>query len=270
MRDAAEVAGGSERSAFSVRRVRMRRRWYRVRHAWNSTDWKWRLAAGLGLTGVLLHNWWIVIYPLHWMPSWHALISEAEATDQPHGWLLSSLDIVVGVLVITALLLRSRVFLSRLKGVGRAVWWWAMTWAVAGLLEGAFPMACSPSTNRSCEEVEWKFRLAVHHYVHMGSGVVEYLAATFVVIAAWRARRLGWLSRFGKWMTISLLVAYPFIALTFFTHRWSTISEAAFFVMFSVIIGAVISYRPPNAPVPDPTGAAAPEAGDPDAESQLV
>ena len=120
-----------------------------------------------------------------------------------------------------------------------------MTWAVAGLLEGVFPMACSPSSDRQCEKVEWSFRLAIHHYVHMGSGVVEYLAATFVVIAAWRSRRLGWLSRFGKWTTITLIAAYPFIALTFFLHRWSTISEAAFFVIFSTIIGCVVLYRPP-------------------------
>lgn len=85
----------------------------------------------------------------------------------------------------------------------------------------------------------------------MGSGVVEYLAATFVVITASRSPRLGWLSRFGKWMTIGLLVAYPFIALTFCTHRWSTISEAVFFVMFSVIIGSVVCYRPPGVPIPD-------------------
>jgi len=219
----------------------------RGRRIWNAliADRRRTLAISLGALGILLHNWWIVIYPLHWMPSWNALISEAEATNQPHGGLLSALDIAVGVLVIVALLLQAKVFLGRLRGVGRAVWWWAMTWAVAGLMEGAFPLACSPSSDKKCEHVEWTFRLAVHHYVHMGSGVVEYLAATFVVIAAWRCRKLGWLSRFGKAMTITLIVAYPFIAVTFFTHRWSTISEAVFFVLFSAIIGAVISYRPP-------------------------
>ena len=179
-RASADASGQVVIAARPSLRLRARAAWTRGREAFAS-DWRFRWAVILGLLGVVLHNWWVVIYPLDWMPSWHALISEAEATNQPHGWLLSGLDIAVGVLVITALLLRSRVFLYRLRGVGRAVWWWAMTWAVAGLLEGVFPMACSPSSDRQCEKVEWSFRLAIHHYVHMGSGVVEYLAATFEI-----------------------------------------------------------------------------------------
>ena len=72
-----------------------------------------RVALTLGTVGVVAHNWWIVIYPLGWMPSWHALISEAEASDQPHSRLLSNIDIVVGVLVMAGLLLVWREFDGR-------------------------------------------------------------------------------------------------------------------------------------------------------------
>lgn len=215
-------------------------------HGLEPRDRRWTIAAVLGTAALIAHNWWIVIYPLGWMPSWNALISEAEATNQPHGWLLSGIDIAVGVTVLVVLWLRRPAWAGR---TGIAVWWWSVSWAFFGTLEGIFPLACSPSTDKVCEDAEWKFGLAYHHYVHMGSGVIEYVAATFVAIAAWRTPSLGWLHRFGKTMSIALLVAYPFIGLTFFTHRLSTISEAAFFAMFSVINGAVIWYRPRTVPV---------------------
>lgn len=216
--------------------------WAGVRHDL-ATDRRWGWAAVIGTIGVVLHNWWVVIYPLGWMPSWHALISEAEATDQPHGWLLSGIDIVVGVLVIAAVLLIRHHYWGR---AGRVVWWFALSWAFFGMLEGIFPLACSPSSNKVCEDAEWKFELAYHHYVHMGAGVFEYVSANLVAILAWRISSLGWLSRFGKWMTIVMIVCYPFMGATFFTHRWSTISEAIFFVLYSTTIGAVIWYRRRN------------------------
>ena len=204
-------------------------------------DLRRRLALALGTVGAIAHNWWVVIYPLGWMPSWHALISEAEATDQPHGQFLSTIDIIVGVFVIAGVLLVGREYRGRR---GRVVWWLALSWGFFGMLEGIFPLACSPSTNKVCEDAEWKFELAYHHYVHMGAGVVEYLSANLVAIMAWRVGSLGWLSRFGKWMTLAMVVFYPFMGATFFLHKWSTITEALFFVMYSTTIGAVIWYRP--------------------------
>lgn len=217
--------------------------------SWSSTittgapDNRRRLALLLGTVGVVAHNWWVVIYPLGWMPSWHALISEAEASDQPHSRLLSNIDIVVGVLVMAGVLLVGREYRNRR---GRVLWWLALAWGLFGLLEGAFPLACSPSTNLVCEEAEWRFELAYHHYVHMGSGVLEYLSANLIAILAWRMNSLGWMSRFGRWMTIAMVVCYPFMGWTFFTHRWSTISEAMFFVMYSTTVGAVLWFRPPG------------------------
>ena len=204
-------------------------------------DRRWTLGVVLGTAGVVLHNWWIVIYPLGWMPSWHALISEAEATDQRHGRFLSNLDIVVGVLVIAGVLLVGHQYRARR---GRIVWWFALSWAFFGMLEGVFPLACSPSSNKVCEDAEWKFELAYHHYIHMSTGVIEYFSANLVAIMAWRVASLDWLSRFGKWMTIAMISLYPFMGATFFLHRWSSISEATFFVMYSTTIGAVLWYRP--------------------------
>ena len=206
-----------------------------------SRDRRWTVALILGTAGVALHNWWVVIYPLGWMPSWNALISEAEATDQPHGWLLSGIDIAVGVLVIAGVLLVGRHYRARR---GRVVWWFALSWAFFGMLEGVFPLACSPSSNKVCENAEWKFQLAYHHYVHMGSGVIEYFSANLVAIMAWKVGSLGWLSKFGKRMTIAMISLYPFMGATFFTHRWSSITEAIFFLMYSTTIGAVLWYRP--------------------------
>ena len=65
-------------------RLRARAAWTRGRDAFAS-DWRFRWAVILGLLGVVLHNWWVVIYPLDWMPSWHALISEAEAQAKDEG-----------------------------------------------------------------------------------------------------------------------------------------------------------------------------------------
>lgn len=217
-------------------------RWSRLRQDL-AADRQWRWAVILGTIGVVAHNWWVVIYPLGWMPSWHALISEAEATDQVHGRLLSNIDIVVGIFVIAGVLLVRRTYWGR---PGRAVWWFALSWGFFGMLEGVFPLACSPSSNKICEDAEWKFELAYHHYVHMGAGVLEYLSANLVAILAWRTPSLGWLSRFGKWMTIVMICAYPFMGATFFTHKWSTISEALFFILYSTTTGAVLWYRRRN------------------------
>lgn len=201
----------------------------------------WLAGGLLGTLGLLAHNWWVVIYPIGWMPSFDALISEASATDQPHGWLLSGIDIGVGVALVAALFLCRRTWLQH----GRAsVWWWSLVWALGGLVEGVFPLACSPSTNRTCEDAEWAFELAAHHYVHMAAGVVEFVAASIAILLVWRTPALGWLSRLGAWLSLGILVVYPFLGLAFFTHRLSSIPEAVFFVMFSSAMGAVVWWRP--------------------------
>jgi hypothetical protein len=207
--------------------------------AWSSTQ-RWKLAVAIGAVAVALHNWWVVVYPAGWMPSFNALISEASASDQPHGQLLTTLDVVVGALLVVALVLRWRDWSS---GPGRAVWWWTLVWATAGGLSGVFPMACSSTDNRACGRAEWRFSLPVHHYLHLGFGVWEFLGASFAILVAWRTPALGWLSRLGARLSVAMLVFYPFMGLTFFTKHLAAVTEPIFFAIFSTIGMAVICYR---------------------------
>ena len=204
----------------------------------------------LGAIAIVLHNWWVYVYPAGWMPhhSFHALISEASASDQPHGTLLSVFDIIVGVLLLVAFAFRYRAW-SR---TSMAMWIYGILWAVGGLLEGIFPMQCASTPDKACGKAELRFTLPVHHYLHIGLGVLEFAGGTFMILRARRMSTLGWLHRLGRRLTVAMLIGYPLIGLTFFTKHWQGIMEPFFFVIFSIIGGAVLWYRA------DPTNAGSP------------
>ena len=205
---------------------------------------EWRLAVVIGALAIALHNWWIYVYPAGWMPqgSFHALISEASASDQPHGSLLSGFDIAVGIALLVAFGLRYR-YWSR---VSLAMWVYGILWALGGLFEGIFPMQCASTPDKVCEKAELRFTLPVHHYLHIGLGVLEFAGGTFMILRARRMNSLGWLHRLGRVLTVAMLAWYPLIGLTFFTKKWQGITEPVFFVIFSVIGGAVLWYREPD------------------------
>jgi hypothetical protein len=214
--------------------------------------WEWRIAVVLGALAIALHNWWVYIYPAGWMPhhSFHALISEAAAVDQPHGRLLSMLDVIVGIALLVAFGLRWRFW----KRTSIVMWIYGVMWALGGLFEGIFPMECASTPDKACGKAELKFTLPVHHYLHIGLGILEFAGGSFMILKAWKTPAYGWLARLGRWLAVSLLVCYPLIGLTFFTKHWQGIMEPVFFVIFSIIGGAVLWYRTPSTPGTDTSG----------------
>ena len=152
---------------------------------------------------------------------------------------MAGLALCVAFALLVAFGLRYR-FWSR---TSIAMWWYGVMWALGGLFEGIFPMQCASTPDKACGKAELRFTLPVHHYLHIGLGVLEFAGGSFMILKAWRTPALGWLARLGRVMSGWLLVIYPLIGLTFFTKKWQGIMEPVFFVTFTVIAAAVLWYR---------------------------
>lgn len=199
-----------------------------------------RLGAGaVGVAGVAAYNWWVVVpFVPGLLPSVDGFFSDLEATGRLHAGLMADADMLAGSLLVVALLLRG----SRVDGRPRPEWKWLVAFAAAGVVGGRFTYACSEGLSAACRAAEWHFRLPVHHYVHIVSGIAEFATVTVAaVLAAQRTRgeRSGW-SRTYLGVVVTLLAAYPFLAAVYLSDRYGALIEPVFFISFSVMVLAEI------------------------------
>jgi hypothetical protein len=189
----------------------------------------------IGVIGLGLYNWWVVVAARGTLlTSTSEFFSDLEATGRPDADLLQHLDLVAGLLLLVALLLRGP-WGSTGK---RAEWPWTVAFSVAGAVGGQFAYACSVGLSAACRRAEWHFDLPLHHYVHIGSGMVEFALMTFAIyLARMRTREhTTWAARAIKWTYVALVVGYPLIAVAYLSNQWGAYVEPIFFVSFSVMV----------------------------------
>jgi hypothetical protein len=168
------------------------------------------------------------------MPSVNGFFSDLEATGRPHAALMSDADLVAGLLVVTALLLRG----STARNGVRREWKWMVAFALAGAIGGRYPYACAEGLSASCRQMEWHLQLPVHHYVHVVSGIAEFATlTTAAVLALRRTRHEGTVeARVYAAVVAVLVVGYPLLGLVYLTDRLGTFVEPIFFVAFSAMV----------------------------------
>lgn len=189
----------------------------------------------LGVLGLALYNWWIVVaFHSHLLTSSDELFSDLEAFGRPDANLLQRLDLVAGLTLLAALLLRG----SSNRLGPRPEWRWLVGFSMASALGGQFAYACSEGLSAACRQAEWHLELPFHHYAHVISGVVEFAAVTMAIyLAHQRTKGRGTLiARLVKWTGLVLLVAYPLLAVCYLTDRYGAFVEPFFFVCFSAMI----------------------------------
>ncbi|MGO8871022.1 MAG: DUF998 domain-containing protein [Acidimicrobiales bacterium] len=197
------------------------------------------VARALAVAGALAYNWWVVVlFVPGLMPSANGFFSDLEATGRPDAQLMSDADLVAGLLMMAAFVLRG----SRAGGTVRREWTWMVAFAAAGAIGSRYPYACSEGLSASCRAMEWRFQLPVHHYVHMVAGMAEFAAlTTAAVIAMRRTRHTGTrAARVYAGVVAVLLVGYPLLGAVYLTDRLGTLVEPVFFVAFSVMVLAQV------------------------------
>jgi hypothetical protein len=189
----------------------------------------------LAVAGVLAYNWWVVVpFVPGLMPSVNGFFSDLEATGRPHADLMSDADLLAGILLTAALLLRG----SAVGGVVRREWKWMVAFAVAGAIGGRYPYACSEGLSATCRNLEWHLRLPIHHYIHVVSGIAEFATLTTAAVLAMRRTR-GQTSREAKTYRIivkALVLSYPLLGLVYLTDRLGTLVEPIFFIIFTAMV----------------------------------
>jgi len=191
------------------------------------------------VAGVLAYNWWVVVpFVPGLMPSVNGFFSDLEATGRPYAADMAHADLVAGILMLAALLLRGPL----VAGSVRREWKWMVAFAVAGTLGGRYTYTCAEGLSAACRSMEWHLRLPTHHYVHVVSGIAEF--ATLTVAAVIAMRRTGKdgtpESHIYSGVVKVLVVAYPILGLVYITDRFGTFVEPIFFITFSVMMLAEV------------------------------
>jgi hypothetical protein len=192
------------------------------------------LARVLGLVGIALYNWWIVVAVQgRLLTNTDAFFSDLEAVGRPDANVLQNLDLIAGVILLAAFLLRG----SRGPRGARSEWKWLVIFSIAAGFGGRFAYACAEGLSASCRSAEWHLRLPAHHYIHVVVGVVEFAAATFSVYLAWRRTRMQRTAiALGiKSIGVALLVGYPLLGVAYLSDRLGAYFEPIFFVSFSLV-----------------------------------
>jgi hypothetical protein len=193
----------------------------------------------LVVAGVAAYNWWVVVpFVPGLMPSVNGFFSDLEATGRPHAVLMSDADLAAGILLVAALLLRGP---RAGRGVRRE-WKWMVAFALAGAVGGRYPYACAEGLSATCRRLEWHLQLPVHHYVHVASGIAEFVTLTVAAVIAMRRTRgqSTTEARVYEAVVKVLAVGYPLLGLVYLTDRLGTLVEPVFFVTFSVMVVTVI------------------------------
>jgi hypothetical protein len=171
-----------------------------------------RLAAAkvLAVAGVLAYNWWVVVpFVPGLMPSVNGFFSDLEATGRPHAALMSDADLLAGILLTAALLLRG----SAVQGVARRE-------RAAG------------------RNLEWHLQLPIHHYIHVVSGIAEFATLTTAAVLAMRRTRNQSTPQATSYRLVvkALVIGYPLLGLAYLTDRLGTLVEPIFFITFTVMV----------------------------------
>ena len=200
-----------------------------------SHEWRRGTSEVLGVAGLVFYNWWVVVPFVHGMlPSYNGFFSDIEASGLPHATLLQHLDLLSGILLLTALALRG--------SIGRQYrgreWGWLVGFAIAAGAGGKFSYACSSGLSAVCRAQERRLQLPLHHYVHMLSGVLEFATITtavFLAVRRTRGQRTGSALVYRTVLRI-FYVAYPLLALAYLTDRVDAFIEPVFFLSFTLVI----------------------------------
>lgn len=197
----------------------------------------WRRPTGMavGAVGLGLYNWWAVVaVHSHLLSSPDELFSDLEAVGRPDAAMLQRLDLVAGLVLITALLARG----GRGPDGPRVEWPWLVAFAASGAVGGHFAYACPEGLSASCRATEWRLALPPHHYVHVAAGIAEFATATMAVYLAWqRTRPVERPTTLAiRWTGRALVVAYPLLGYAYLTDRLGALVEPVFFLCFSVMV----------------------------------
>ena len=211
-------------------------------------SWRLRAAGVAVVAGLAAYNWWVAVpFRTGLLKSANGFFSDLEATGQPDASILQHLDLLAGVLILAALLLRGS---AGRDGAPRAEWRWLLVFAVAGAVGGLFPYACTEGTSAACRSLEWRFQLPVHHYLHIASGIVEFATVSIAALLA-RRRTSGSLAPEARIYRLLVLIgalAYPMLGAAYLTDRLGAFVEPVFFLAFSLFVGTEI-FEPAGGPL---------------------
>jgi hypothetical protein len=188
-----------------------------------------------GAIGLCLYNWWLwAIWPGRLLTGWDEMFSDLEASGRPHSAGLSRIDVLAGVLLIVALLLRGRAA----GPIRRVEWPLLLTFAAGCALGGLFPYVCAEGAVAGCRSAEWHLQLNWQQYAHIGVGIVEFGAATAGIALAARptAGRSAVVCRTFRLLRAILLAGYPLIAAAYLSDRLGALIEPVFFLCFSAAL----------------------------------
>ena len=141
----------------------------------------------------------------------------------------------MGCCSFAALLIRGR--LGR-DGTSRREWPWFLAFCGFGALGGLFVYACPEGTSAVCRNLEWHFKLPLHHYLHMAAGIAEFACAT---VGVWLAARRcseskDAYSRGFRLLLAVMLVSYPLLGVAYLADRLGALIEPVFFLTFTAMI----------------------------------
>jgi hypothetical protein len=189
----------------------------------------------MGIGGVVAYNWWVAVpFVPGLMGSRNEFFSDLEVPGLRDADLMQRADLVAGVLLLIALLVRGA---SGRQGARRE-WKWLVAFAAAGAIGGRFPYVCSEGLSATCRNLEWHLQLPLHHYIHVLSGIAEFLFLTLAVVVAVRRTRgeTNWEARAFRVILKVLIVGYPLLGFVYLSDRWGAFVEPIFFVSFSAMI----------------------------------
>jgi hypothetical protein len=185
-----------------------------------------------GIAGLLGYNWWVLVPFKHsLMHSPNEMFSNLEVTGQPYAIVMQGADVTAGILLLLAFVLAGS------RGARRE-WLGMIVFAMAGVIGGIFPQVCADGIDHTCLSAEWHFQLASSQYVHDGSGVVEFAAITLALWFAIR-RTIGDRTRTAasyRLLGWSAVVCYPVLGLGYLLNRFGAVTEAVFFLGFTVVV----------------------------------
>lgn len=194
----------------------------------------------IGVVGLAAYNWWVLVpFQAGLLRSPNGFFSDLEVPGQPDAAIMQHLDLLAGVLLLIALLLRGS---SGRKVARRAEWSWMLVFAVAGIIGERFPYTCSEGTSPTCRALEWHFQLPVHHYVHIVSGIAEFVALTVAAVLAHRRTKGDSTieASVHRFVVVALKVGYPLLGVAYLTDRLGVFVEPIFFLAFTAMAAAVL------------------------------
>lgn len=228
-----------------------------ARLAANSRAQPTRLIASriIGLAAIASYNWWVaVLFDGTLLRSPDEFFSDLEVSGGHAALVLRRLDLLAGVLTVLALLVRGR----RGPEGDRREWGWLIVFGVAGALGGLFPYECADGISAACRSAELHLQLPLHHYLHMGAGIIEFGTATVAALYARRrvSNRADLSARLVRLTSTVIVASYPVLGAAYLSDRFGAVVEPIYFVAFSVIVGVEL-FEPARRPARWPAGGSA-------------